>query len=58
MFTALAAATSGPLWLIVFGRWEAVLLAIILGVLVWLRHHANIRRMLRGAEPRIGNRTR
>ena len=55
---ALAAATSGPLWLIVFGRWEAVLLAIILGVLVWLRHHANIRRMLRGEEPRIGKRSR
>jgi len=55
---ALAAAASGPLWLIVFGRWEAVLLAIILGVLVWLRHHANIRRMLRREEPRIGKRGR
>ena len=55
---ALAAAASGPLWLIVFGRWEAVLLAIILGVLVWLRHHANIRRMLRREEPKIGEQTR
>jgi glycerol-3-phosphate acyltransferase PlsY len=55
---ALAAAVSGPLWLIVFDRWEAVLLAIILGVLVWLRHHANIRRILRGEEPRIGTRDR
>ncbi|MGR3717967.1 MAG: glycerol-3-phosphate 1-O-acyltransferase PlsY [Thermohalobaculum sp.] len=55
---ALAAAASGPLWLIVFDRWEAVLLAIILGVLVWLRHHANIRRILRGEEPRIGRRSR
>jgi glycerol-3-phosphate acyltransferase PlsY len=51
---ALAAAASGPLWLILFGRWEAVLLATILGLLVWLRHHANIRRILRGEEPKIG----
>jgi len=53
---ALAAVASGPLWLILFGRWEAVLLAIVLGVLVWIRHHANIRRLLRGEEPKIGNR--
>ncbi len=51
---ALAAAASGPLWLMLFGRWEAVLLAIILGALVWIRHHANIRRIIRGEEPKIG----
>ncbi|HSF96755.1 MAG TPA: glycerol-3-phosphate 1-O-acyltransferase PlsY [Thermohalobaculum sp.] len=51
---ALVASASGPLWLILFGRWEAVLLAIILGALVWLRHIDNIRRLLKGEEPRIG----
>jgi glycerol-3-phosphate acyltransferase PlsY len=55
---ALAAAASGPLWLILFGRKEAVLLAIVLGALVWLRHHQNIRRLLRGEEPRIGKKSR
>jgi glycerol-3-phosphate acyltransferase PlsY len=54
---ALAAAASGPAWLILFGRWEAVLLSIILGVLVWIRHHTNISRILRGEEPKIGKRS-
>ncbi|MDH3666372.1 MAG: glycerol-3-phosphate 1-O-acyltransferase PlsY [Paracoccaceae bacterium] len=51
---ALAASLSGPVWLILFDRWEAVLLAIILAALVWLRHQANIRRILTGEEPKIG----
>ena len=51
---ALVTAASGPLWLICFDRWEAVLFGIILGALIWARHHANIRRIIRGEEPKIG----
>ena len=53
---ALAAAASAPLWLIAFARWEAVLVALALAALVWLRHGGNIARLLRGEEPRIGGR--
>jgi glycerol-3-phosphate acyltransferase PlsY len=26
----------------------------VTGVLIWIRHHENIARLLKGAEPRIG----
>jgi glycerol-3-phosphate acyltransferase PlsY len=29
-------------------------LALFIAVLVWLRHYENIRRLLKGQEPRIG----
>jgi glycerol-3-phosphate acyltransferase PlsY len=45
-FLALGLASSG-----------VVKLAFILAVLVFVRHHANIRRLLAGTEPRIGQRT-
>jgi glycerol-3-phosphate acyltransferase PlsY len=32
----------------------AVMIAI--AILIWIRHHANIRRLLRGEEPKIGKR--
>ena len=51
---ALVAAASTPLWLWVFGRPDAIWLGIALAVLVFIRHHANIRRLLAGEEPRIG----
>jgi glycerol-3-phosphate acyltransferase PlsY len=51
---SLAAAASAPLWFWLLGRPEAVLVVAALAVWVWLRHAANIGRLLRGAEPRIG----
>ena len=42
----------------IFAFWCAdlpvVYLSLTIGVLVWVRHHANIRRILSGTEPRIG----
>jgi glycerol-3-phosphate acyltransferase PlsY len=51
---ALVATASAPLWFYVLGRLEAVLVVAGLAVWVWLRHSANIARLLRGQEPRIG----
>ena len=51
---ALAAAAAAPVILYAFGRLEAVLAAILLAAWVWLRHHQNILRLIRGEEPRIG----
>ncbi len=51
---ALVASASAPVWLWFLGRPDAVLLCLALAVLVWIRHHANIRRLLAGDEPRIG----
>ena len=53
---ALAAAAAAPVWLVVFARWEAVLVTAVLAGLVWLRHAGNIRRLAAGTEPRIGGR--
>ena len=55
---ALVASVAAPIWLAVFERWEAVLLAILLAVIVWLRHLPNIRRLLQGTEPRFALRRR
>ena len=51
---ALVAAASTPLWLWIFGRPDAIWLGVALAVLVFVRHHANIRRLLDGTEPKIG----
>ena len=51
---AIASVLSAPLWLYILGRPEAVLCAAALAVWVILRHHSNIRRIIAGTEPRIG----
>ena len=36
------------------GRHEVALLAALMAVLIYIRHLPNIRRLLKGEEPRIG----
>jgi acyl phosphate:glycerol-3-phosphate acyltransferase len=52
--SALVAAALAAGWALVLGHAEMTLLIIALAALVFLRHHANITRMLAGTEPKIG----
>jgi glycerol-3-phosphate acyltransferase PlsY len=51
---ALAAFGFAPLLALPFGGLEGVLLALLIGMLVSWRHEANIKRLMAGTEPRIG----
>jgi acyl phosphate:glycerol-3-phosphate acyltransferase len=53
--SALVAAAMTPVWLWVLGPREAAWLGAVLAALVLVRHHANIRRLIAGTEPRIGS---
>jgi glycerol-3-phosphate acyltransferase PlsY len=55
---ALVAAAVAPLAGLAFGRRDVALLALVLAVLLTWRHRANIARLLRGAEPKIGAKTK
>lgn len=50
---ALVAAVMTPIYLLLFGRVHEAVLALVLAMLVFVVHSANIRRLLRGDEPRI-----
>lgn len=52
--SALAAAALTPLVLLLTGRGEYSLLAGVLAALVFWKHDANIRRLIDGSEPKIG----
>ena len=53
---ALTAALLAPLYALLLGRPATAVLAAFMAVLIYLRHAANIRRLLKGEEPRIGAR--
>jgi glycerol-3-phosphate acyltransferase PlsY len=52
--SALVASVVAPISLFLFGQREAAAVCVLLTVLVWIRHHANLRRLVAGQESRIG----
>jgi glycerol-3-phosphate acyltransferase PlsY len=51
---ALTAALLAPVFALLLGRPVVALLALFMAVLIYVRHAANIRRLAKGEEPRIG----
>jgi glycerol-3-phosphate acyltransferase PlsY len=52
--SALVSTATATLWLIVFDQGRMILLVVVLTVLVYIRHWANLQRIKAGTEPRIG----
>ena len=52
--SALVAAALSPVWAGLLGHGEAAGLILVLAIVIFVRHHENIRRLLAGTEPRIG----
>jgi len=52
--SALVAATLTPVWALAFGRSDVAILALFLAALIFWRHSANIDRIVKGEEPKIG----
>ena len=52
--SALVAAALSSFWLFVFNQGQMLLLVILLTVLVYIRHWANLQRIKAGTEPKIG----
>ncbi len=51
---ALSASAATPVVLVLLGRWDAALLFAILTLTLWIKHRANIARLLAGTESKIG----
>ena len=52
--SALVTASSAPIWLWIFAGPGAALLGLVMAVLLTIKHLPNIRRLMAGEEPRIG----
>jgi glycerol-3-phosphate acyltransferase PlsY len=53
--SALATAVATPIWMVLLGKPHEAVLCVLLAVLVFVAHIQNIRRLIRGEEPRIGS---
>ena len=51
---ALVAAASASAWLVIFNDGLILLLVVILTILIYVRHSANLKRIKAGTEPKIG----
>jgi len=54
--SALAAAALAPIYMMFWGTPLKAMLALLLAILIFATHRENIRRIIAGNEPRIGNR--
>jgi glycerol-3-phosphate acyltransferase PlsY len=52
--SALIASVAAPIALFAFGQREAAAVCLVLTLLIWTRHRANLKRLLAGEESRIG----
>jgi acyl phosphate:glycerol-3-phosphate acyltransferase len=51
---ALAAAATSTFWMVLLGEGQAMLMGVVLTLLIFWRHRANISRLRAGTEPKIG----
>jgi acyl phosphate:glycerol-3-phosphate acyltransferase len=51
---ALVAAAASTVWMVLLGQGQALLLGVVLTLLIFWRHRANISRLRAGTEPKIG----
>ena len=52
--SSLTAAVAAPVFLYFTGRIDLAILCAVMSAIVWIKHHANISRLLDGTETRIG----
>ena len=52
--SALVASAAAPIVLLAFGLMPEAVLALLLTIIIWVRHRANMQRLMAGEETRIG----